>query len=60
MGDEGKAAGRVPLAALPSLWCITATSRMPPDVRFGSKADITAVLIDVRFTHKSGHWNSGV
>ena len=25
MGDEGKAAGRVPLAALPSLWSITAT-----------------------------------
>jgi hypothetical protein len=28
---------------------------MRPDVRFGSKADITRHLIDVRFTLKSGH-----
>src|SRR5215469_427029 len=26
------------------------------DVRFGSIADMSAVLIDVRFTPKSGHW----
>ena len=30
------------------------------DVRFGSKADIGARLRDVRFTPKSGHWNSVV
>jgi hypothetical protein len=30
------------------------------DVRFGSKADIKACLRDVRFTPKSGHWNSVV
>jgi hypothetical protein len=28
------------------------------DVRFGSKADITECPINVRFTPKSGHWNS--
>jgi hypothetical protein len=28
------------------------------DVRFGSKADIGAPPINVRFTPKSGHWNS--
>jgi hypothetical protein len=28
------------------------------DVRFGSKADISECLSDVRFTPKSGHWNS--
>jgi hypothetical protein len=28
----------------------------PPDVRFGSKADIQAPSSDVRFTPKSGHW----
>src|SRR6516164_1303380 len=28
-----------------------------PNVRFGSKADIAACLINVRFTPKSGHWN---
>jgi hypothetical protein len=27
-------------------------------VRFGSKADMGLPLIDVRFTPKSGHWNS--
>jgi hypothetical protein len=27
-------------------------------VRFGSKGDMVAVLIDVRFTPKSRHWNS--
>src|SRR5215467_13864937 len=27
-------------------------------VRFGSKADIEAPSTDVRFTPKSGHWNS--
>ena len=32
-------------------------SRWPTDdVRFGSKADISAMLIHVRFTPKSGHW----
>jgi hypothetical protein len=30
------------------------------DVRFGSKADIEALLINVRFTPKSRHWNSVV
>src|SRR6516165_8188105 len=30
------------------------------DVRFGSKADITADRLNVRFTPKSGHWNSVV
>jgi hypothetical protein len=29
-----------------------------PHVRFGSKADMTACLDDVRFAPKSGHWNS--
>src|SRR6516162_1224148 len=29
-------------------------------VRFGSKADIGALPINVRFTPKSGHWNSVV
>jgi hypothetical protein len=28
------------------------------DFRFGSKADIAALPINVRFTTKSGHWNS--
>jgi hypothetical protein len=28
------------------------------NVRFGSKADIGARPYDVRFTPKSGHWNS--
>jgi hypothetical protein len=28
------------------------------DVRFGSKADIGLPPVDVRFTPKSGHWNS--
>jgi hypothetical protein len=28
------------------------------DVRFGSKADIEALPSHVRFTPKSGHWNS--
>src|SRR6516165_8662648 len=28
------------------------------DIRFGSKADIGAGPRDVRFTPKSGHWNS--
>ena len=28
------------------------------DVRFGSKADIAASPTDVRFSAKSGHWNS--
>jgi hypothetical protein len=28
------------------------------DVRFGSKADIGARPIEVRFTPESGHWNS--
>src|SRR6516225_3542409 len=28
------------------------------DVRFGSKADIARCQADVRFTPKSGHWNS--
>ena len=28
------------------------------NVRFGSKADIGASPIDVRFTPKSGHWDS--
>src|SRR5262249_2619159 len=28
------------------------------DVRFGSKADIGEGATDVRFTPKSGHWNS--
>jgi hypothetical protein len=27
----------------------------PPDVRFGSKADVTLLDFDVRFTPKSGH-----
>jgi len=27
------------------------------DVRFGSKADIEARLVDVRFTPKSGYWD---
>ena len=27
-------------------------------VRFGSLADIEALSLDVRFTPKSGHWNS--
>jgi hypothetical protein len=27
-------------------------------VRFGSKADIQRRLTNVRFTRKSGHWNS--
>ena len=31
-----------------------------PNVRFGSKADITECPINVRFTPKSGHWNSVV
>jgi hypothetical protein len=30
------------------------------DVRFGSKADIQVRPRDVRFTPKSGHWNSTV
>jgi len=30
----------------------------PAHVRFGSKADIGARPIDVRFTPESGHWNS--
>jgi len=30
------------------------------NVRFGSKADIPLRLADVRFTPKSGHWNSVV
>jgi hypothetical protein len=30
------------------------------NVRFGSKADIGALPINVRFTPKSGHWNSVV
>src|SRR5215472_3107640 len=30
------------------------------DVRFGSKADIAAAPINVRFTPKSGHWDSVV
>jgi len=29
-----------------------------PDVCFGSKADMAAFPINVRFTPKSGHWNS--
>ena len=29
-----------------------------PNVRFGSKADVGERLDDVRFTPKSGHWNS--
>jgi hypothetical protein len=29
------------------------------DVCFGSKADIGALSINVRFTPKSGHWLSG-
>ena len=29
-----------------------------PNVRFGSKADIAERWTDVRFTPKSGHWNS--
>jgi len=29
-------------------------------VRFGSKADVAAPSCDVRFTPKSGHWNSVV
>jgi hypothetical protein len=28
------------------------------DVRFGSKADIAPGQVNVRFTPKSGHWNS--
>jgi hypothetical protein len=31
---------------------------MDCDVRFGSKADISAFPPDVRFTSKSGHWLS--
>jgi hypothetical protein len=31
-----------------------------PNVRFGSKADIGGSLANVRFTPKSGHWNSVV
>jgi hypothetical protein len=31
-----------------------------PNVRFGSKADIEGPASDVRFTPKSGHWNSVV
>src|SRR5262249_35086534 len=30
------------------------------NVRFGSKADMAAHSSDVRFTSKSGHWNSVV
>src|SRR5215470_16323445 len=56
MGDEGKAAGRVPLAALPSLWSITTTSRMPPDVRFVPKADscTAAIFIVIRSPGRRG------
>src|SRR5262249_20400235 len=32
--------------------------RMAHDVRFGSKADIARDQLNVRFTPKSGHWNS--
>src|SRR3974377_199979 len=32
-------------------------SNRSANVRFGSKADIEAVLPDVRFTPNSGHWN---
>src|SRR6516162_7668149 len=31
-----------------------------PDVCFGSEADIGPLLSDVRFTPKSGHWDSAV
>jgi hypothetical protein len=31
-----------------------------PNVRFGSKADIEMPLLDVRFTPKSGHWQTTV
>jgi hypothetical protein len=44
MGDEGKAAGRVPLAALP----------YRPNVRFGSKTDIPQCPSNVRFTPING------
>jgi len=30
------------------------------DVRFGSKADMAAIPNDVRFTPKSGHWQTTV
>jgi hypothetical protein len=35
-----------------------AAERTAADVRFGSKADIVRCQADVRFTPKSGHWNS--
>jgi hypothetical protein len=37
----------VPFIAVQQTW--------PPDVRFGSKADIPQCRADVRFTPKSGH-----
>jgi hypothetical protein len=29
-----------------------------PDVRFGSKADMTTFISDVRFIPESGHWSA--
>jgi hypothetical protein len=36
------------------------SSAQRPNVRFGSKADIARDQLNVRFTPKSGHWNSTV
>jgi hypothetical protein len=38
--------------------CIKSNSQMAGHVRFGSKADIATSPTNVRFTPKSGHWNS--
>src|SRR6516225_9783362 len=44
---------------LPHRQCGCASQQIQvADVRFGSKADISECLDDVRFTPKSGHWNS--
>jgi len=38
--------------------CLARQSGFLANVRFGSKADIQQCLTNVRFTPKSGHWNS--
>jgi hypothetical protein len=63
MGDEGKAVGsaQAPAALLSqafrqALWPRWAESDQGfRNVRFGSKADIETVQLNVRFTPKSGH-----
>ena len=52
--------GRWPPAQLITAGICEQRNGQTADVRFGSIADIGRLPIDVRFTPKSGHWNSVV